>query len=469
MRSLLILFLLFPAISLQAAEPLLSDADLLTAAQIRDSALAANEAWNILESLTTEVGPRVAGSDGDARAVLWGQSKFRQLGFDRVSIEPVTFPRWLRGAENARVIAPFPQPLAVTALGGSVGTKKGGLRAEVVEFATLEALQDAPEDSLAGRIAYISNRMQRTRDGAGYGPAVAARSKGASVAAQKGASALLIRSIGTDSNRTPHTGLMRYLEDVARIPAAALSNPDADLLSAMIARGQAVSVSLSLGARWEGEYTSYNVIGDILGREEPDEYVLTGCHLDSWDLGTGAIDDGAGCAITMAAASLIGQLPQRPRRSLRVVLFANEEQGLWGGKAYQQAHQPQMRQHIVGSESDFGAGLIYRFSSRVKPGALGVVDQLSQLLAPLGITRGDNKAGGGPDLRALHDAGMAVFSLYQDGSDYFDYHHTANDTLDKVDPEALSQNTAAYATFSWLSAQMSGDFGFDLEPPVAAE
>jgi hypothetical protein len=468
MRLIVPFFLLLLG-AVQAAEPLLSEADLKLAADLRDQALEANEAWSILESLTTEVGPRAAGTEGDARAVRWGQAKFKAMGFDRVTIEPVTFPRWVRGEETASVTAPYPQPLVVTALGGSIGTAAGGLTAEVVEFKTIKDLEDADDDSLGGRIAYISNRMQRFKNGAGYGPAVAARSKGASVAAQKGASAVLIRSIGTDDNRTPHTGMMRYTEGVAKIPAAALSNPDADLLSAMVKRGEAVSVQLSLGAHWDGEYTSHNVIGDILGREKPDEFVIIGCHLDSWDLGTGAIDDGSGCAITMAAANLIGQLPQRPRRTVRVVLFANEEQGLWGGAAYQEAHQSEMMQHIVGSESDFGAGRIYRFSSRVKPEALGVVDQLSQLLAPLGITRGDNKARGGPDLLAMKKAGMAVFSLYQDGTDYFDYHHTANDTLDKVDPDALTQNTAAYAVFSWLSAEMQGDFGFDLEPKVETE
>ena len=255
---------------------------------------------------------------------------------------------------------------------------------------------------------------------------------------------------------------MSYSLDVRRIPAAALSNPDADLLVNMVNRGKPVEVALTLTSRWDGDYTSHNVIGDIVGSEKPEEYVIIGGHLDSWDLGTGAIDDGAGCAITMAAASIIGSLDQAPKRTIRVILYANEEQGLYGARAYQQAHLTEMDRHIIGAESDFGAGPIYQFSSRVKPSALALVDQMSQVLAPLGIARGNNNAGGGPDLVPMRRAGMAVATLHQDGTDYFDYHHTANDTLDKVNPEHLAQNVAAYTVFAYLSAQAPGDFGFRL-------
>ncbi|MEM6935225.1 MAG: M28 family peptidase [Pseudomonadota bacterium] len=455
--------ILLPGFLLAAAGPsggqtLLDDTWLTQAASLRDEARDSGLAYEILESLTTEVGPRMAGSSGDARAVAWAQAKFEQLGFDRVTLEPVTFPAWRRGREAAKVVAPFPQPLVVTALGGSIATD-GELRATIAHFATLQELAAIPDDSLDGQIVFISNRMKRFRDGAGYGQAVAARSSGAVTAAKKGASAVLIRSIGTDQDRLPHTGLMSYALDVRRIPAAALSNPDADLLVNMVQRGTPVEVALELGSYWEGDYTSYNVIGDIVGSTRPEEYVLIGGHLDSWDLGTGAIDDGAGCAITMAAGALIGRLDAAPRRTIRVVLYANEEQGLHGARAYRQAHASEMSRHIIGAESDFGAGPIYRFSSRVKPSALGLIDQLSQVLAPLGIVRGDNNASGGPDLIPMRQAGMAVATLHQDGTDYFDYHHTANDTLDKVDPAHLAQNVAAYTVFAYLSAMAPGDFG----------
>ena len=214
-------------------------------------------------------------------------------------------------------------------------------------------------------------------------------------------------------------------------------------------------------------YVSANVVGEMTGSERPDEIVLLGCHLDSWDLGTGAIDDGAGCAIVMAAAAHLRAWAGAPKRTLRVVLYANEEQGLWGANAYHAAHATTLDRHIIGAESDFGAGRIYRFSTRIKPEAFAIADQIMQVLAPLGIVRGDNRAGGGADLTPLRKAGMAVATLHQDGTDYFDYHHTANDTLDKIDPANLAQNVAAYLVFAFLTTSYQGDFGFDLEPPEA--
>jgi Zn-dependent M28 family amino/carboxypeptidase len=256
-----------------------------------------------------------------------------------------------------------------------------------------------------------------------------------------------------------HTGMMRYEEGIKKVPAAALSAPDADLLENMIRRGKPVTVKMSIGAMEGEEYTSHNVIGEVTGSEKPEEYVIIGAHLDSWDLGTGAIDDGAGIAITTAAAELILRLPERPKRSIRVIMFANEEQGLVGGKAYAQAYKDELKNIITAAESDFGADKIWRIDSKVKPEALPAVKQMAKVLEPLGISYGNNNAGGGPDLIPLRSMGISVFSLRQDGTDYFDYHHTPNDTLDKIDPEALDQNTAAYVVFAYLVAQMDGDFG----------
>ncbi len=445
-----------------ASDPAYTPEDLATAKQLREQALAGSPAWDIVESLTTEVGPRMAGTAGDAAAVVWAEAKLQELGFDKVWKEPVTFKSWSRGHERAEVVSPYPQPLAITALGLSVGTGGKPLEAEIVAFKSLEDLEAAPAGIARGKIVFISKRMTRHRDGAGYGPVVGARSKGAVEAARKGALGLLIRSVGTDSNRTPHTGMMRYEDGVKRIPAAALSNPDADLLENMLKRQKPVRVRMDLGGREEAEYTSYNVIGEITGAELPDEYVLIGGHLDSWDLGTGAIDDGAGIAITTAAAAMIGQLPERPKRSIRVVMFANEEQGLVGGKAYAEAHKDELDRMHTGAESDFGAGRIWKFSSRVREEALPLVSQMVEVLAPLGIRYGDNKAANGPDLIPVRKLGVSIFALHQDGTDYFDYHHTPNDTLDKIDPEDLNQNVAAYAVFAWLAAQAPIDFGQDL-------
>lgn len=439
------------------------------AESLRDGALAGTPAYAIVEDLTTTIGPRMAGTEADARAVAWAVAKFRELGYDRVWTEPVTLPVWHRGRERAELLAPYAQPLYVTALGGSVGTG-GVLEAEIVEFPTLQALREAPEGSVAGKIAFVSNRMQRFVDGRGYGAAVVARSEGAIEAARQGAVAILIRSIGTDSARFPHTGQMRYAEDVAKIPAAALSNPDADQLQRLVARGLPVRLRLEMEAGYVGEYTSQNVIGEITGRERPDEVVVIGGHLDSWDLGTGALDDGAGVAVTMAAGAAIGRLDKalRPARSVRVIAWANEEQGLIGARAYATRHGGEIARHLVGAESDFGAGRVYALRAGVKDSAWDAIERIGQVLAPLGVAVERGKGGPGPDVGPLVQRGMAWAQLAQDGSDYFDYHHTPDDTLDKIDPKALDQQVAAYAAFAYLAADAEGDFGSAPKEAVAA-
>ncbi|MFC4729424.1 M28 family peptidase [Coralloluteibacterium thermophilus] len=430
-----------------------------TAVALRDSAMAGTGAFGIVESLTTEIGPRMAGTEADARAVAWAEERFRALGYDRVRLEPVTFPVWHRGHERAEVVAPFPQPLLITALGGSVGTGGEAIEAEVVRFGSLDELKAADPASVRGRIAFIDQKMERFRDGRGYGRVVGARSQGANEASRHGARAVLIRSIGTDSARMPHTGMMRYADDVTPIPAAALSIPDADQLARILERGQPVRVRLDIDAETRGEYTSHNVIGEIVGSERPDEIVFIGGHLDSWDLGTGAIDDGAGIAITMEAGRLIAALPERPKRTVRVIAFANEEQGLIGAYAYAREHGGDIARQIIGAESDFGAGRIYALRAGVKPEAREAIARIGEVLAPIGIAYEAEGGSPGPDVGPMVQRGMAWAQLAQDGTDYFDYHHTANDTLDKIEPAALDQQVAAYAVFAYLAAEAEGDFG----------
>lgn len=438
------------------AADILSAKDLQTAAALRDAAHTGNLSYKILESLTTEVGPRMAGSPNDARAVAWAEAKFKALGFDKVWKEPVTFPVWTRGVETLEVVSPFPQPLMVTALGFSVGTPAEGITGEVARFATLKDMMAAPDGSLKGKIAFIDHKMQNANQ---YGAVQAGRSNGASEAARKGAVAIVIRSVGTDSHRFPHTGMMRYQEGVAKIPAAAMSNPDADLVVRMLERGQPVKLKLKLGALNEGTYTSQNVIGEITGSEKPDEYVLIGGHLDSWDLGTGAIDDGAGVAITMGAAEFIKRQGLRPKRSIRVVLYANEEQGLVGGRAYHDAHVNELHKIQAAAEADSGQGPVIRFASYVQPSALPVVKQMYEILKPLGIAAGDNDAHPGPDMGILKAAGTASFGLGLKNDDYFDLHHTPDDTFDKIEPARINQTAAAYAAFAWMAAQSPVSFG----------
>jgi carboxypeptidase Q len=327
---------------------------------------------------------------------------------------------------------------------------------------SLDAVDQLDPAQVHGKIVFYDVRMQRAKDGSGYRPAVAVRGAGASRAAKLGAVAVLIRSIGTDNNRTPHTGGVRYQEGVQQIPAAALSNPDADLLEAEIASGKPVSFRLKLGAHRLPDVEAASVVGEIPGREKPEEIVLLGAHLDSWDLGTGALDDGAGIAIVIEAARRIGELPKKPRRTVRVILFANEEFGLSGARAYAEAHKDELARHVMAGESDFGSGRVWRISSRVDPARLPIVAELARLL---GVEQGSNEAEGGADLSPLAPAQVPVIELSQDGTDYFDYHHTANDTLDKIDPKDLDQNVAAWAAVAYAVAELPGDLG---RAPVAA-
>jgi len=437
---------------------------LATAAQLRERAANDTAAYDFVAGLTTEVGQRLAGGANDQRGRDWVAARFKALGFDKVWTEPVTYPRWVRRAEHADIAAPFAQPLAVSALGNSPGTPKGGVRGEVVLFKDFKALQAASEASVKGRIVYIAYHMHAERDGHDYGPATAGRTGGPALAAKLGALAFVLRSAGSDSDRLPHTGVTAFPPKAPQVPAAALSNPDADLLERMIAGGKPVMLHLDLDCGIDGTFTGANVIGQVTGSEHPDEIIDIGGHLDSWDPGTGAIDDGAGVAIAAGAAHLISTLPQRPKRSIRVVAFANEEAGMIGGKAYAAAHKDEIAKHILGAESDFGAGRVWRLTSKVKPEALGAIDQIMQALGPLGVERGANGTAHGGDFGALGEAGMALLDLNQDGTRYFDWHHTANDTLDKIDAKDLNQNVAAYAVFAYLAAQAEGDFG---SAPVA--
>ncbi len=437
----------------------LKQEDLSVAEVLRDRALESSDAYSLVESLTVEVGPRRAGTKGDERAVAWAQQKMKDLGFDRVYTEQIDVKRWARGHAHAEVTAPFPQPLVVSSLGYGASTPEGGLNAEIIEFADVEALMKAPARKVKGKIAFINKRMARARTGEGYGPAVQGRSKGMRAAAEKGAVALLLRSVGTDSDRFAHTGMMS-IDGVANpVPALALSAPDANLLEAMLERGKPVEVKLDVHNEPLADGPSFNVIGELVGREKPEEVVLIGAHLDSWDEGTGALDDGAGVAIVMETARLISELPQRPRRTLRVVLFGAEEIGLVGARQYVDVHQDELDKIIMVSESDFGAGKIWRFDTRIPESKFAIADQMMQLLAPLGIERGNNKSSGGPDSSVFVARGVPAMGLYQDGTDYFDYHHTPNDTLDKVDPDNLKQNVAAWVVMSFLAAEMEGDFG----------
>ncbi len=412
---------------------------------------------DFVEDLTTEVGQRLAGSESEARARAWSAAALAELGFDEVRIEPFDIPFWSRKSESVAVIAPSPQPLVATALGGSAATPKGGVTGKVVRFESLSELQAAPISKVDGKIVFIDETMIKTMDGSGYGMAVRKRSQCAEAASSKGALACLIRSVGTQPHRMPHTGIMARDGAEGAGPVAAISGPDADQLTRLLERG-AVTVSVDIQTEIKTNAPSGNVIAELKGTDLSDEIVLIGCHLDSWDLGTGALDDGAGCGIVVGAAMLIADLPERPRRTIRVVLYGAEEVGLFGATAYARAHGDDLDKHILAAESDFGAGPIWRFQTHFGEAALPYARTIQNLLMPLGVTPDDNRAFGGPDIGILARAGVPVVTPGQNGMDYFDYHHTPDDTFDKINPEEFRQNVAVYAAFTYIAAETGWDF-----------
>ncbi|NJM49676.1 MAG: M28 family peptidase [Sphingomonadales bacterium] len=415
-------------------------------------------AWDIVEGLTTEVGPRQAGTEAETRARIWSLAKLKMLGFDNVRIENYQMPTWVRGEESAEVLSPFPQKLAVTALGNSGSTSANGLEAELVYFDNLAELQAVDDDQLKGKIAFVNHAMQRTQDGSSYGAFGGARFIGPNVAAQKGAAAIVIRSAGTDYHRNPHTGNTNFETGVTPIPAGALSLPDAENLLRMIKRGKPVMLKLILTPQNIGMQPSGNVIAEVKGSTDLPPIVIA-CHLDSWDLGTGAFDDAAGCGIITAAALKVKETGM-PKRTIRLLWAGAEEVGIWGGKAYGEKYKNQP--HALAMESDFGADRIWRVDFKLPVSAEQLGNDIAAALAPLGISRGTQPAGGGADVGPIIAAqNLAIIDLQQDGTRYFDLHHTPDDTLDKVDKMQLRQNVAAWTAVLGLVANYEGSLALD--------
>ncbi len=449
---------LFPALlALLAAPAMAADAQDPVAASLVQSALKDDWGYRFLEGLTTEIGQRLAGTEAEARAAGWAQERLKAAGFANVHAETFKMSGWVRGEETGRIVWPAPQALSLTALGNSVATPADGIEGEVALFRSWPEFLATSPGSLTGKIAVVTQRMVRAQDGGGYGALYPMRGDGPSEAAKRGAVAYLLRSLGTDSARRPHTGALEYAEGVAKIPAAALSNPDADQLERLAQRGT-VRLRLVLTPKSSKEAQSTTVSAEVPGSEHPDQIVLIGAHLDSWDLATGAIDDGAGDAIVAGAARLIMAQPQRPKRTIRVVLFGAEERS-FSGKAYAAAHGDEAARIVVAGESDFGARAAYaiQLPSAVQKSAF--VNSLTAAMAPIGVFIDRKPAEfGGADIEGLEKLGVPVISVRQNGLDYFDYHHTADDTFDKVDRTELAEATAAWAAWVWLAANSDTDF-----------
>lgn len=427
-------------------------------AAIRDAALADMVAFDFTEGLTTEVGPRPAGTPQEARARDWAVAKLKALGFANVRAESYTMPVWVRGRDEAKILSPFPQNLVLAALGNSGATTDRGIEGEVVYFPSIADLEAAPAASVRGKIAFVDHGMQATQDGSSYGYFGAARRQGPSIASQKGAIAILIRSIGTDNHRVAHTGVQMWAQGVTPIPAAALSVPDAEQLVRIVGRGQPVKIHLTLTSKMLKDQPSGNVIAEIPGSDPAAGIVVAACHLDSWDQGTGAIDDATGCGIAAASALQVAKAGQ-PRRTIRVLMAGAEEVGGDGARAYFKAHGTE--KHALAIESDFGADRVWRVDFKLPQGHEALAKRIAAALAPLGVGASGQEAGGGADIAPLVKAGVPVIDLQQDGTRYFDLHHTPDDTLDKVDPAQLRQNVAAWAVTLDLVANASETLGIN--------
>jgi carboxypeptidase Q len=458
---------LIPALLAAAAAPALAQTSITTlpppvvedpkVAALRDDALTNDHyAWDIVEGLTTEVGQRLAATEAEARARDWAVRRLTAMGFSNVHIEPFDMPVWTRGAESAEIISPFPQRLVVAALGYSGSTGPEGVTGQIAYFDSVDALRAVPDEAVRGKIVFIDHHMMPAQDGAGYGQFGAPRRQGPTIASKKGALAIVIRSIGTDHHRNPHTGVQYFTDGATPIPAGALTVPDAEQLVRILKRGQPVVMHLTLVSRKTEGGHSGNVVAEVPGRDPKAPILLVGGHLDSWDQGTGAIDDGTGVAITAAAAKHIMDAG-RPLRTIRVVWFGAEEPGGFGGNALAKAHASD--RYAIAGESDFGSDRIWRFSSSLMKDQPDVYAALTAALAPLGIVKNDKGEADGTDVGPTITAGAPWISLGQDGTRYFDIHHTPDDTLDKVDPEHLRQNVAAWTA---MLAVLSG--GIEPDP-----
>jgi carboxypeptidase Q len=430
-----------------AAEPL------DTTAALFGQALASDEAYDDLRELCDNVGHRLSGSPQLDQAIAWAEEKMKEDGLT-TRLEPVQIPKWVRGMEKLTVLEPSERNLEILALGNSPGTKKKGIEGEVVIMNTFEQLETNPAE-VEGKIVLYDVPFTS------YGETVGYRWEGAPRAAKLGAKAVLMRSVTPKSLTTPHTGAT---DPDDTIPSAAVTVEDAAWMRRIIANGGNVRVNLQLGSHFEDDVLSHNVVGEVKGRELPDEIVVVGCHLDSWDVGHGAQDDGAGCVMAMQAGALIARLPQPPRRTVRVVLYTNEENGLRGGKKYAEVHSDQIENHVALIESDTGSGrpLGFRIDVRHPEDNEAARDvRFQQVVAHLGpvqhllsrIEAGELKASySGADIGPSVSAGALGFGLSTDMTNYWPIHHTHADTFEKVDAKLLAHNTAAVTALTyWLA------------------
>jgi carboxypeptidase Q len=449
MRLLAVLALL---LTVPPAPPSPVDAYRETATRILAAARADQKAWARLTEMTDTFGHRLSGSAALEAASRWAAEEMRKDGLENVRLDPVKVPHWVRGRESAELVSPFPGELVMLGLGNSVGTPPEGIEAEVLVVRSFPELA-ARSAEAKGRIVLFNAPFTH------YGDSVRYRSDGPSQAARHGALAVLIRSVGPSGLRTPHTGVLAYAEDAPRIPAAALAAEDADRLQRLAARGRRLVVRLRMEAHFLPDADSANVVAELRGRERPDEVVVLGGHIDSWDVGTGAMDDAGGCIVTWHAVSLLKELGLRPRRTLRVVLWTNEENGQRGGTAYRDRYADALRGHVLALESDSGVFRPTGFGFSGNARARATVQEIASLLAPIGATQ-IGSSGYGVDIAPMVEAaGIPAMSLQVQGEKYFLYHHTPADTVERLDPEEVALNVAALAVMVYAVADLPQRLG----------
>jgi Zn-dependent M28 family amino/carboxypeptidase len=429
--------------------------------RLQQAALSSDYAYREVAHLSDNIGPRLSGSAQAAKAVEYVASELKAIGCD-VQLEKVMVPHWVRGEETAALVQ-FPgmadgttQKILLCALGGSVATPSEGITAEVVAVKNFDELKAMPRDKVAGKIVVFTYPFDKQmaavgRSGEAYGEAVAYRGDGPSAAARQGAVACLIRSVGGADYRIPHTGSTRYAADAPKIPAGAVTSEDADLIADLAKQG-AVKMKLVLTPQTLPDVESANVIGDIKGSEHPEQVVIVSGHLDSWDLGTGAIDDGAGVAVSMEAANLIQKLHLKPKRTIRVIAWMNEENGTRGSKQYAKDHEKDWANHFGCMETDNGADHPVGLHVKAKPEVKTLLKPVAAILQESGAGALELSEHAGADIEPLEKAGVPSFAPVQDGRFYFNYHHSAADTLDKIDPKNLAQTSAIVAVWAYAMA-----------------
>jgi carboxypeptidase Q len=422
------------------------------AARLLGEAVGSTFAWQRLSVLTDSIGNRISGSPALDRAIQWAVSEMKKDGLENVHTEKAMVPRWIRGSESAEIIEPARHPMVILGLGDSVATPADGVQAEVLTVRTFEEL-DTRSAQARGKIVFFNAPFTN------YGETVRFRSAGPSRAARLGAVGVLVRSIGPDGLRTPHTGALSYANDAPKIPAAAVTSEDADRLQRMSDRGNTVIVRLKMEAHFGPDAESANVVGEIRGREKPDEVVVVSGHLDSWDVGAGASDDGGGCVVTWEALRIMKKLNLRPRRTVRVVLWTNEENGGRGGLAYRDQHRAELAKHVLMIESDGGVFRPLGFGFSGNEAGRETVKAIATLLSGIAadqITPGGGGADIGPSMQEGHIPGM---SLDVDGSKYFLIHHTPADTIDKIDPVEMAKCAGTIAVMAYVVADLPSRLG----------